>query len=252
MQALREVKAEGIHPQSMRGLELTTYTGQTLAGYALVTNVTSHIDFKNPANSYCSGWNPTIQKKISVHGELSVGLAFEMPVGLGVGISLFPDWKFFQKHTQFESIFGVVNTPSLHLDASVDVGFEYRTITSPAGTTVVYAVPLGDLSDTKNCPGVKLGVSVQDRFEAEVLGKDKKKLWDVTKTLASECITLWHQATPTPVVAASASYKHWGCYRDSLGSGGPKRSLSAKSVGNGYEIEKCKAVCVGLYTLDQN
>jgi len=215
----------------------------------LVTNVTSHIDIKHSANSYYTGWNPTIQKSFSVHGELSVGLAFEMPIGLGVGISLFPDWKLFQKHvnlTSLESIVGVVNTPSLHFDASVDVAFEYRTVTSPDGTTIVYTQPLGDISGSKNCPGVKLGISVQDKFIAQVLGgKDSKELWDYTKTLASPCITLWHSPTPTPVVPSTASYTHMGCYRDNLGFGGSKRSLSAKSVGNGNTIETCKAACVG-------
>lgn len=220
-------------------VELIISLSQILAGYALSTNATAVIDIVDHSKTYYSGWHPTVQNNLMVHGELSVGLALEMPIRIGVGIDL-PIVKWWK-------VVGAINTPGVHFDASVDIAFEYRTITSPDGTTLVETVPLGDISGSEKCPGVNLGLSLADRFEADVLFVPTKTLWDKTATLVSHCVTLWHSQTASPTCPATASYKYLGCFQDHLGYGGTKRSLSGKTVtrSGGNTIEQCRAACSG-------
>lgn len=63
--------------------------GQMLAAVTLAfRNAKSHLDFINPHNSYTGGWKPTVTRNVTVHGELSAGLVFDLPVGINFGLDV--------------------------------------------------------------------------------------------------------------------------------------------------------------------
>lgn len=180
--------------------------------------------------SYFSGWSPTHKKTFDVHGELSVGWAFEMPIGLGIGVSMLKG--------KWEKKVALINTPSLNYDAEIAVDFKYSSIILPDGSKIVKSTPLGNIAQGI-CPGIQAGLSFQDRLEANLLGITAKTLWFTTKTLASDCITLWDKPAATP--APASSYEYLGCFENLFK---PALVISVSSS-QGSTRATCEEACTG-------
>jgi len=190
------------------------------------------IDIVDHRKSTSSGWTPTTKKTFSVHGELSVGFALELPIEIGVGISLL----------KWDRTVGLVDTPSLNYDASIVADFDYNVTTRADSTKQVITTPKGDIWGDSKCPGMALELDLRNRLEVDVFGLKYIDLGlaKFTKTLTSTCVTIWEKPTSTPVVPPTAGYKYMDCYIDNI-----PRSLPYFPITTRATKETCEVACAG-------
>lgn len=150
--------------------------GQLLfQGMISFRNAKTHTDYLNSANSYSTGWKPTLGGKVDVHGELSAGLVFDLPIGVMFGLDVL-DGKF------KESAVSVVDTSSLEIEAKIEL--EGSVGASTNDTSIEHS---GSLNDDY-CTGVMWNVSLHNQLNIDVIGQKNFKIFEVELPVAGGCI----------------------------------------------------------------
>ena len=166
--------------------------GQLLfEGMISFRNAKTHTDYLNSANSYSTGWKPTLGGKVDVHGELSAGLVFDLPIGLMFGLDVL-DGKF------KESAVSVVDTSSLEIEAKIELEGSLEGSTNDTSIT-----HFGSLNDDY-CTGVMWNVSLRNQLNIDVIGQKNIKIFEVELPVAGGCIGN-ENASPTVPSSPSSS-----------------------------------------------
>jgi hypothetical protein len=175
----------------------TKAMGQLLfQGNVSFRNAQTHTDYLDRSKSFSKNWKPTVGGGIDVHGAVSAGIVFELPIGVAFGLDVL-NGKFSKKAVS------IVDTTSLEIEAKLQFAASASgTSNSSSGTSS----GTSDASFNKDlCRGVAWNVSLHNKLSIDVIEKKNTfKLFEVELPVAGGCVSM-ERNTPTGPSNPSAS-----------------------------------------------